>query len=492
MSMDRKEDFDDSMSLLSLNHLSYESPSSVCAASQRNQSQINFQPRSYAGIDSGTQMSLVFNAGSAMTLGPSSMINLKMRVANPNAGGTDALFWAWGNNIVAANDGERYTNSGGSIMNLFSEVSCNARSGELLFRELYSNQSKTTSRLYKINKERRGYLGMMGGATHNTSGVLKFPLFPLNQDISFSIPLGELSAMFNTSAPIPPQLLSGATLRLSLAKPSQAITLYTSAAGTALASTNQAATVVSITEATCYLDQVELFDSVNSLILSSANSLETSGLQYAYSTLFTSQYPVGGTGNIDVQLSAARIKNIVVKFIPRVAPDWGTPAGYTGPMSCASIAQVSSAIDRDANGLQGMKFRFRLGSNVMPLFDIQTATQAYAMLKDALCNISFDSCEDPDSLKVVNKLSPCAIEYSDYVHNDSQNAGASGLGSGCFMVGLNFERSNALNISGLSSSNNRVLTFEWSGIEADLYNAVISVEYLQIANVSTSNVVVNK
>jgi hypothetical protein len=419
------------------------------------------------------------------------MINLKIRVSNNSQQANSPKFWAWGNNKPQDNDGERFTNSGGSVLNLFSEISANSRSGELLFRELFCNQTKTR-RLYAINKERRSYLGIMGGATHNSAGVLRFPLFPVNETISFSIPCAELSAFFNTSAPIAAQLLSGSTLRLSVAKPSQAITLYEDATGLILATADQALTTVDIVEATAFLDQMELYDSVNSLILSSANSLETNGLQYAYSTLFTSQYPVAGTGNIDVQLSAARIKNIVVKFVPRVSPDWAVTDGYTGPMSSSSIAQISSATDKDANGLQGVRFQFRLGNLVMPLYQISTATQSYAMLKDALCNISFDSCEDPDSLKTVNKLSPCAIEYSDYVHNNSQNVPISGLGSGCFMLGYNFERCSSLNVSGLSTSNNRILSFEYSGIVPDLFNAIISVEYMQICNVSTSNVVVNK
>ena len=121
--MDRKENFDDSMSLLSVNRLSYESPSSSCASSARNSSQINFQPRSYSNIDSGTQMSLVFNAGSSLTLGPTSMINLKIRVNNSSADANAPKFWAWGNNKINANDSDRFINSAGSVLNLFSEIS---------------------------------------------------------------------------------------------------------------------------------------------------------------------------------------------------------------------------------------------------------------------------------------------------------------------------------------------------------------------------------
>jgi len=498
MSLDKKVDFEDAVSLLAMNHLSYESPSSAVACSARNQSQINFQPRSYNNIEGGgVQMSLVFNTGSALTLGPTSMINIKLRVAGDVSAG-NAKFFAWGNNTSIANGLEQWYNSGGSILNMFSEVSCNARSGELLFRETFANVSKTTSRLYKINKERRDYLGIMGGASVNIEGQRRFPLYALNQDHSFSIPLSEISSMFSCASPLPAQLLSGATLRFTLAKPSQAMVLYSDLT-TVVVPGNAPALgniTVNIVEATAYLDSVELFDSVNSLILASANSIDTNGLQYGYHTMFSSSYEVGGTGNIDIQLSAARIKNVLIKFMPRTAPEWTTANAIYAPMAGASIAQVAAAaVDKDANGLQGMKFRWRLGNQIMPYYDVQTATQSYALLKDALCNIAFDSCEDPDSLKTVNKLSPCSIQFSDYVHNDNGATPAAviaGGGTGCFMLGLNFERSSALNVSGQSTNNARVLTFEYSGIRANTFNAVVTVEYMQIANISTSNVVVNK
>lgn len=484
---DRKMDeFEDSQSLLSLNHMTYEAPSSVCATSQRNSSQINFQPRSYLNLSGSEQLSLVLNAGSGFTLGPTSMLNFKIRVDNASGAGGRPTLWAWGNNLALSN--EYFFNSGGSILNLFQEVSCSARSGELLFRELYKNQTYT-SRLYKINKERREILGMMGGASADKiDGSEKFPLFPVNQEISFSVPMGELSQFFNTSNPIPPQLLSGATLRFSLAKISQCITLYTNA--TTLATADQALTTVSITQATAYLDQMDLFDSVNSLILSASNSLTSNGLQYSYNTQFNAVYQVGGSGNIDVQLSAARISNIIVKFIPRTASDWSAPGSYTGPMASASIRNIAAVNDNDAGGLSGIKLQFRLGNMIMPLYQIETATQSYQMVSDALNNISFASCEDPDSLKVLNKLSPCSVSFADYTR--SVIGSSAGYGTGCFLAGLSFERCSGLNISGSSTNNARVLTLEYSGLKDTGYNALVTVNYLQICNVSTSNVIVNR
>lgn len=481
------QSLEDSMSLLSSNHLAFEAPASIAASSQRSMSLINFQPRNYANIQGSEQLSIVFNAGSSMTYGPSSMLNFKIQVNATNGNvNTDPYLWGWGNNLTTAN--ESFYNAGGSILNLFNEVSMSARSGELLFRETYANQARTTSRLFKINKERRDYLGVMGGSSLDSEGRRKYPLYPVNREISFSIPLGELNSFFGCASPIPPQLLAGATLRLSLAKVSQCITLYNQA-GTALASTNLNTVVVNINSATSYLDQCELFDSVNSLILASANSLSTAGLQYAYSTIFSNQYEVGGTGNIDIQLSAARISNVIVKFVKRTPSDWGTQNTYTSPMAASSIHDVAAVIDSDAGGLCGMKFRFRLGNQVMPLYDIETSTQSFHMVSDALSNISFASTEDPDSMKTLNKLSPCSVSFSEYTKVVGTEAG---FGTGCFLIGLNMERSNCLNISGSSTSNNRILSFEYSGIKANTYNAIVSVNYLQIANVSTSNVVVNK
>jgi hypothetical protein len=471
---------EDSMSLLSANHLSYESASSVCAASQRQLSLINFQPRNYNGVDAGTQLSLVFNAGSSFTYGPTSTLNITMTVRNANSGGDNATLWGWGNNIPAAN--ESFNNSGGSILNMFQEVSMSARSGELLFRETHSNETRV-QRLFKINKERRDALGVMGGATLDAEGRMRFPLFPINQPQTFTIPLAELSNFFSTSSPIPPQLLAGATLRLSLAKISKSITLYKDT-GTLADGAGRDATVVDLNVCTSYLDQVDLFDSVNSMILSSANSLSTNGIQYNYYSNFNAIYPLSTSGVLDIQLSAARISSIVVKIVKKAPDDW--KQSYVSE----SINSASATAGADNGSLGSMRWQFRLGNQVMPLYPIDSSCQAFNLLCDATSNISFASCEDPDSLKVINKLSPCAVSFADYTKTVGTT---SGFGTGCFLVGLNMERSNALNISGNSTNNSRILTAEYSGLKSgDTFNAIVSVKYLQIANVTTSNVVVNR
>ena len=158
-------------------------------------------------------------------------------------------------------------------------------------------------------------------------------------------------------------------------------------------------------------------------------------------------------------------------------------------MAAASIRRLAAATSGDANSLSGIGLRFRLGNMVMPLYQIKTATESYLRVTDALSNISFASCEDPDSLKTLNKLSPCAIEYSDYVRSV---AALNGFGTGATIFGLTFERSNCLNISGLSSNNARVLSVEYEGLTAGAFNMIVSVQYIAIANCSTSNVVVNK
>jgi len=469
---------EDSMSLLSANHLSYESASSVCAASQRQLSLINFQPRNYSGVDAGTQLSIVMNAGSSFTYGPTSTLNITMTV-NVSGGSQNATLWGWGNHIVG---NESFYNSGGSILNLFQEVSMSARSGELLFREVQANETRT-QRLFKINKERRDALGVMGGATLNAAGEMKFPLFPVGQAQTFTIPLGELSGFFSTASPIPPQLLAGATLRLSLAKMSKSISLY-SDANTLATGADLSRTVVDLNVCTAYLDQVDLFDSVNSMILSSANSLSTNGIQYNYYSNFNAIYPLSTSGVLDIQLSAARISSVIVKIVKKAPTDWASP------YAAESINSVAATAGADNGSLGSMRWQTRLGNAISPLYPIDSSCQAFNLLCDATSNISFASCEDPDSLKVINKLSPCSVSFADYTKTVS---GVAGYGTGCFLIGLNMERSNALNISGSSTNNSRILSVEYSGLKSgDNFNAIVSVKYLQIANVTTSNVVVNK
>ena len=498
------KEYDETMALIDMNHLRYEAPESVCATANSNRQQINFNPNAYSNCIGGEQPSLLFNVGSSYTDGQKSMIQLTLTVnatstVNDTPTPTDIAYFAFGNNVPRAGDESSSYNSGGSILNLISEVNHQSKSGELLYRELYKNQTQTTSRLYKIDKTRRGYLGMMGGA-QQVENSLKFPLFPVGVPTTFEIPLCELSSFFNTSQLIPPMLLSGSLMRLTLAPPLTGLVFYTNT-GAALTTGTISAVSINLKSMVAYLHQSELYDSVNSLLLSSANSIETNGLQYAYNTQFNTIYnPTSATFNFDIQLSAAKISSLVLKFIPKnawtgVPVSGGTQANKQDPIAAANICDLSTVAGNvgDPNSL-GFSVQVRLGNLVMPLFPVSSAVDMYQQTVNALNGISFSGCDDPDPLKTINKLQAGCIDYSQYTYvNTVASAQKNGVGTGACLFGFSFERASAVNIGGLSSNNARILSVEVQNMtNAANFQCIASVTYLQIANVSTDNVCVNK
>jgi hypothetical protein len=341
----------------------------------------------------------------------------------------------------------------------------------------------------------------MGGAVEVAGAGLQFPLYPVNKPVSFSIALSELSGMFGSSELLPPQLLSGCIMRLTIAPPASALVFY-DATGRALI--NPGTVTLNLKNMSCYLDQHELFDKVSSLILSSALSSETSGLKFSYLTTFnTIINPTGSTFAADIQLSAAKLVSLVLKFVPK-NPWKGYVEGNAvapfkqDPTAAANLCDLSTnaGVVGDPNSL-GFSFSCRLGNLIMPLFPVQSATDAYQMTYNTLNPISYSGADDCDPLKVINKLSPCCISYPEYTRT---NIGANspytqnnGVGTGATIFAFNFERSAAVNIGSLSTNNARILSIEVNNCEqAANMQLYASCTYLAIANVSNENVVVNK
>jgi hypothetical protein len=93
---------------------------------------------------------------------------------------------------------------------------------------------------------------------------------------------------------------------------------------------------------------------------------------------------------------------------------------------------------------------------------------------------------------------PGNISYSEYSKVTTVTIGQTvktryGVGSGGCLYAFSFERASAVNIGGLSSNNARVLSVEVNNMaRASDFQCIASVCYLQVANVSNENVVINK
>jgi hypothetical protein len=423
-----------------------------------------------------------------------SMVNVTMTV---NVTGGNAAYFAFGNNIARA-DGVTSGNSNASFINLISDLTIQSKSGELLVRELYKNQNQT-QKLYKIDKQRRGVLAIMGGAAEVAGSGLQFPLYPIAKPVTFSIPLSELTGLFGTSELLPPQLLSGAIMRMTIAPPATALVFYDNT-GLALA-TSPTTVTLNLKNMSCYLDQYELFDKVSSLILSSALSNETSGLKVSYLTQFNSIYnPTGSSFSFDLQLSAAKLQSLVLKFVPKtpwtgIVTDSGVAPAKQDPTAAANLCDLSTNAGNvgDPNSL-AFSLQTRIGNLVLPLFQINSATDMYQQTYNALNPISYSGCDDIDPLKVINKLSPCCVSYPEYTRtNIVGGVQKNGVGTGATIFAFTFERSSAVNVSGLSTNNSRILSVDIQNcVEASKFQLYASVTYLAVANVSNENVVVNK
>lgn len=500
-------EFDETQALLSMNNLVFGVPENVSAASSRVRSQINFNPNAYF-VDTvgGVQPSLLMNVGSAFINGMQSMVNVTMTVnvtqgtAVQPAPQINAKYFAFGNNVARA-DGVTSVNSNGSFMSLVSDLTVQSKSGELLVRELYKNQNQT-QKLFKIDKQRRAVLSTMGGAVEVAGGGLQFPLYPIGVPCTFSIPLSELTSMFSTASLLPPQLISGSIIRMTISPPASSLVFY-GQTGLVL-STQPAAVTLNLKNMSCYLDQYELFDKVSSLILSSALSNEMSGLKYSFLTEFnTIVNPTGSSFSFDIQLSAAKIKTLCLKFVPKapwagVVVGGGTGVNKQDPTAAACLCDLSTnnGSTGDPNSL-GMTVQCRVGSLVMPLFGINSATDMYQQTANALNNISYSGCDDVDPLKVINKLSPCCVSYPEYTRTTIAGVDpydqTNGIGTGANIFAFTFERSSAVNVSGVSTNNSRILSIDIGNcVNAANMQLYASVTYLAVANVSNENVVLNK
>ena len=98
------------------------------------------------------------------------------------------------------------------------------------------------------------------------------------------------------------------------------------------------------------------------------------------------------SGVLDIQLSAARISSIIVKIVKKAPDDWSSP--YVSE----SINSAAATAGSDNGSLGSMRWQFRLGNQVMPLYQIDSSCQAFNLLCDATSNISFVSIKNEDHL----------------------------------------------------------------------------------------------
>ena len=495
--------------LQEINNLMYETPIDISAVSNSTLNTYNFSPNSYENSSGGDIMQVEFQEGLDFVDGNESYIRLKLRV-NITQFPEDIPFFSFGRN----SETYKSFNSGTSVLNLIRTVELVSKDGNTFFREDLKNQVQCL-REYKINEARKNYLGIMGCISQNSSQgvgitysselqegeINGFPTFPVNKEVTFVIPLSEISPFFSTASLIHPKFLTNSVLRLTLENPYVALQLL-----------NIQRQSIRYTEPLTYtfsnvaviLSEKELYKEVEDKI---THQMKTKGLNYAYyqslNTVFniSSQNYTNESFVFPISLSAAKIKYLAVKpmYTSNLLVGQQTNSYPMSSITSWQDFSKSNPATDDCNDAE-FKMRIRLGNKVYPEnYQISRIPDFYNLTTYALNNISFSSCDDVDVYKIKNKQSPCCVSGDVYAYKNLLiQFPNSNRTSGGLIWALDFERSQAVSNGGLSTNQERLLSLEINNYSQTLDNTraislITSVEFLTVATLfEDGKIAVNK
>jgi hypothetical protein len=521
-----KDSYAQNLSLLAVNNCSYSKPVSSSNASERIPI-VNyiFNPSSYGAVNGSTVASVIINSGAYSVYGPNSTVSLTVKFQNVL---DDKLAWAWGDSWNNANDAvpTAFTGkSGGSCANIFRQAIATSRGGTMCQQNLYANlYSATTLPFQGYGKE----LLMSGAgaasyssdqfqaiATYSDSpGGYSFPVYSARCAVSFELPLSRLYHLFGQKAPLPPMFVSGMRLNLTFEQMQTAFCFFyaTNAVTTgapfsgpfvpvdpltalgrdgltpvvgAVASPNLA---YDVNNMSLNLDVSQLWDSSTQILNHIASSLNSSGLQYTYQGLWSTQVNlVGDTQTIEIPISAAKIISVVARIrntqlfsnkgcfdsmasLPLVK--------FGGSADSKSICIVSN---QQVGTLGNSSFRLRIGSHLLSLTPITSGSVLFRNTTQALMTVKNGQEDDIDALRKSNKPYDTDVSYADYYY-----------GAGCSNIAFDLQKSSYLNNSGLASNNSKSILFECQSLNVlTPVQCSLFVTYLQIANVTTENVIID-
>jgi hypothetical protein len=498
--------YDQALSVLAVNEMSYTLPLASSNASSRQIQQFLFSPPSFDNIGQSSSAQLILNTGNYYINGPTSTLQFSVKVnvaASPAAGNFFA--WSFGDSFTAT----KTPLSGSSACNLFREASIISRSGEVLQRNLYANVLSAATANYVKGEGFANLMAESGGASYEKQyNGYHFPIYDIAQEVYFEIPLSRLLSFFAEAAPIPSLLASGSKITLNFDNILNAITLFTLDVAYKPADGNPikptAAMLNNITVAGAGLDgaisaniknmQVmmdcnTIFDNSQMLISASSQSLQTSGLQYCYYNTFQTRTNVQNTSaTVDILLSAAKLKYILARYRSAVAPSSIVDNMASLPMRGTGGLGTSVFVGSNADvGLIGSSssLRARIGSDLLSLLPISNAGQLYRQSCTALVDAKGGLVGGVDANHNKNKPFDVNVSLSDYAYNPS----------GAFLACWDCEKSANLSISGMQSNNSRAIQIEQVGTNASGGNNIIAdyfVVFLSCANTTSENTVVDK
>jgi hypothetical protein len=393
------------MDLLQNENLEYNLPSAATVIVEKNSKTYFFDKTSYTSQDD--RLVITLNSGSDFIDGMNSYLSFNVKVTG-SAATPASDFITWGD---------------GSAGNLFSEIVIRSRDGAEIERirdlnSLMLTKCRWTNAQDFINNKasESGYLPDYGdkdsGETTGPDGGRK-PGFYSKQEITaqqlagqdYVIPMRDLSALFNVEKLLPSFLMSGLRIELVLAPVANAFVLEGAAT----------ATEYTITNPILRLETLKLSDSVmNQLTQNAAHG----GLVLPIDTWDLTRDTVTGTqANIEVRRNVSQVLGVVVK------------TRETADVTNAEKDSLASEPE-----FKVADYRFRIGSQFIPNSKVTKPVEAYSLAQIAFNKFKQNSAENSISVK-------------DYLKN------------GRAVIASDLERS-AIDLSGVSISNSKVLAWE--------------------------------
>ncbi len=366
--------------LLENENLTYNLPSAATVVVEKNQKIFFCDKTEYKSGDD--RIVITLNSGSDFIDGMNSYLsfNLKVTGATTSVGFGD-----------------------GSAANIFREILIVSRDGAEIERVRDLNSLVATRCRWTKAK---GYLDSTGTASGYNSNSTATTNALKGDGEDYTIPMRELSALFDTDKLLPSFLMAGCRIELALEKPEKAFFV-----------TGNPVTDYTVKRPIMRLETLKLSDSVfNQLTQNAANG----GLVIPINTWdLTPATTPDGTVNVEVRRNVSQVLGVLVKTrIPGVD---ATAESKQDSMQSEATHDVEY-------------YRFRLGSQFIPNTNVVSKVEHFT-----LANIAFNKFKRTDAENSVSLT-------------DFRTAGRG-------IIASDLERS-AIDLSGVSISNSKVLAYE--------------------------------
>ena len=211
-------------------------------------------------------------------------------------------------------------------------------------------------------------------------------------------------------------------------------------------------------------------------------------LQYSYQGLWSTQVNiVGDTQTIEIPISAAKIISVCLRI--RNSQLYGN-SGLYDSMASLPLVKFGGAADsksicivnnQQVGKLGNASFRLRIGSHILSLTPITSGSVLYRNTTQALMSVKNGQEDGIDPLRKDNKPYDTDVSYADYYY-----------GAGCNTIAWDMQKSAFMNNSGLASNNSKSILVECVGLNVSTpLQCSIFCTYLQVANVTTENVIID-